>query len=358
MYNPYASAAEAHPQQNNLQHPRPQHVSSFGSSAQHQQYNAHGQYQQPQSQQQYQPAEYQQQQQHAQYQYNPNQYAESRQQQYQPQQQQQQPQQQQPGQAGPYSNFLSDPAASMAAQFAKLSFGQSNQYIQQNFGSYMPPAGELKYYFKVSNSYVWRKLALILFPYRHSNWARMTTAETAGSSGSGVSYAPPSEDVNAPDLYIPLMSFVTYILLWALFLGLRGDFHPEVFGYLASQTLACLFLDILIFKVGLYLLNCSTQSSFWDLVSFSSYKYVTIIVLLCWKTLFGSLWLVFYSVLFLVVSSLSLFLMRSLKFLVLPYGASDNSANTISNGQRRLRIQFLVLYSVVVQFLIVLFMSR
>lgn len=245
----------------------------------------------------------------------------------------------------------------MAAQFAKSSFGQSNQYIQQNFGSYIPPAGELKYYFKVSNSYVWRKLALILFPYRHRNWARMTTADSAGSSGSGVSYAPPSEDVNAPDLYIPLMSFVTYILLWALFLGLRGDFHPEVFGYLASQTLACLFLDILIFKVGLYLLNCSTQSSFWDLVSFSSYKYVAIIVLLCWKALFGKLWLVFYSLLLVVVSSLSLFLMRSLKFLVLPLG-SDNSANTISNSQRRLRVQFLFLYSVVVQFLIVLFMSR
>lgn len=353
MYNPYASAADPHPQQNNLQHPRPQHVSSFGSQNQYQQYNAQGQYQQPQGQQQYQ-GDYSQQ---SQYSYNAQQYQPQQQSQYQPHQQPHQ-QQPQPGLAGPYSNFLSDPAALMAAQFAKLSFGQSNQYIQQNFGSYMPPAGELKYYFRVSNSYVWRKLALILFPYRHSNWARMTTTETAGSSGIGVSYAPPLEDVNAPDLYIPLMLFVTYILLWALFLGLRGDFHPEVFGYLASQTLACSFIDILVFKVGLYLLNCSTQSSLWDLVSFSSYKYVTITVLLCWKTLFGDSWLVFYSVMLLSVSSLSLFLMRSLKFMVLPYGASDNSANTITSGQRTVRIQFLFLYSVVLQFLIVIFMSR
>lgn len=246
----------------------------------------------------------------------------------------------------------------MAAQFAKTSFGQSNQYIQQNFSSYMPVAGELKYYFKVSNLYVLNKLKLILFPYRHRNWSRITTSESAGSSGSGVAYAPPSEDINAPDLYIPLMSFISYILLWALFSGLKGDFHPEVFGYLASQTLACSFLDILIFKVGLYLLNCSTQSSFWDLVSFSSYKYVAITVLLCWKNVFGGSWMVFYSLLLVLVGSLSLFLMRSLKFLVLPIGASDTSANTISNGQRRLRVQFLFLYSVVVQFLIVLFMSR
>ncbi|SGZ52753.1 CIC11C00000005451 [Sungouiella intermedia] len=372
MYNPYASAADAHSQQNNLQHPRPQHVAPVSSSNQYSRYNAQGQYQQQQYLNQYQPQQqYQQQQQQQQYNYEGGQYQENYQQPAQPQpqaqhrqyqqqhqQHEQHQQQHQLSQAGPYANFLSDPAASMAAQFAKSSFGQSNQYIQQNFGSYMPPAGELKYYFKVSNSYVWRKLALILFPYRHLNWARMTTAETAGSSGSGVSYAPPSEDVNAPDLYIPLMSFITYILLWALFLGLRGDFHPEVFGYLASQTLACLFLDILIFKVGLYLLNCSTQSLFWDLVSFSSYKYVAIIVLLCWKTAFGSLWLMFYTVFLLVVGSLSLFLMRSLKFLVLPIGATDSSAITISNNQRRLRVQFLFIYSVVVQFLIVLFMSR
>lgn len=66
----------------------------------------------------------------------------------------------------------------------------------------------------------------------------------------------------------------------------------------------------------------------------------------------------FYGLLLVLVGSLSLFLMRSLKFLVLPIGAGDVSANTISNGQRRLRVQFLFLYSVVVQFLIVIFMSR
>ncbi|EEQ36619.1 putative transport protein [Clavispora lusitaniae] len=349
MYNPYASAPEAYPRQGNLHHPQPHHVKpSYSPSQQYQQPAANQQYSQ-----QFQPQHDMPQQGFPQQGFPQQGF---------PQQQNAFPQGTSPAAQGsnsmPYSNFLSDPAASMAAQFAKSGFGQSNNYIQQNFGSYMPVAGDLKYYFKVSNSYVWNKLRLILFPYRHRNWSRMTTAESAGSSGAGVSYAPPSEDINAPDLYIPLMSFISYILLWALFSGLRGDFHPEVFGYLASQTLACSFLDILIFKIGLYLLNCSTQSSFWDLVSFSSYKYVAITVLLCWKNLFGGSWLAFYSVLFVLVGSLSLFLMRSLKFLVLPVGAGDTSANTISNNQRRLRVQFLFLYSVVVQFMIVIFMSR
>lgn len=189
----------------------------------------------------------------------------------------------------------------------------------------------------------------------------MTSADNGAMNSpanGGVVYAPASEDVNAPDLYIPLMSFVTYILLWALFLGLRGDFHPEVFGYLASQTLACSVIDIALFKVGLYLLNCSTHSSLWDLVAFSGYKYVPIIILLCAKQLLGASWILFFCFSLAVVSNLSVFLMRSLKFLVLPIGVGEGSSASISNNQRRIRVQFLFLYSVVFQFLIVLFMSR
>ncbi len=33
-------------------------------------------------------------------------------------------------------------------------------------------------------------------------------------------FAPPRADLNAPDLYIPLMSFVTYIILVAIATGI------------------------------------------------------------------------------------------------------------------------------------------
>lgn len=315
MYTPYGNAANMQQQQfqqQNLQHPQPQHP-SFQQAQQSQQYGNVGQ--QAQSQ-----------------------------------------------QAGPYANFFQDPATSMAAQLAKNSIGSSNQYLQQNFGSIISGTGDLNYYFRVSNSYVFKKILLILFPYRNKDWTRIT-AENPGSPGnsSNVTFAPPNQDINAPDLYIPLMSFITYILLWAVFQGLQGDFHPQLFGYLASQTLACSFLDILIFKVGLYLLNCSTQSSLPDLISFSGYKYVTIITLLCWKHLIGGGWMVYYGVVAIFTTSLSLFLMRSLKFLVLPTAntpAGNSASNSISSKQRKIRIQFLFVYAVVVQFLIVLFMSK
>lgn len=332
MYSPYANTGYA--PQGGLQHPQPQHVPLFlGPQDQFQQ-------NQQQNQQQFQ----------------------------QPHQQQQQhfnQQQQHQGYSAPYSNLFNDPAAAMAALFAKNSFGSSNQYLQQNLDQLIGNTGNINYYFKVSNLYVLHKLGLILFPYRNKNWVRLSSAEAgnntdAGSTPSNVTFATPAADVNAPDLYIPLMAFITYILLWAAFQGLKGDFHPQLFGVLASQTLACSVVDILIFKAGLYLLNCSTQSSLWDLISFSGYKYVTIVVLLCWKHLVGGGWLVYYTVVVVLTTSLLVFLMRSLKFLVLPNATSVSStaSNSISNRQRKIRVQFLFVYAVVVQFVIALFMSR
>lgn len=276
-------------------------------------------------------------------------------------QQHQQNQHQPPaaGAANPnvYANFFNDPATSLASQFARSGFESSNQYLQQNFGSFIPGTSDLKYYFQVSNSYVTRKILLVLFPYRNKNWNRLTSQEATGdpSPNGQTLYAPPSHDVNAPDLYIPLMSFVTYILLWAAFQGLNEKFHPKLFGYLASQTLAFSVVDIAFFKIGLYLLNCS-QSSMWDLVAFSSYKYVVIIVLLCWKHLVGNGWVSYFPVVIVLTINLAVFLMRSLKFLVLPN--SSATANSVTVNQRRIRVQFLFVYSVIVQGLIILYMSR
>ncbi|EGV61701.1 Protein transport protein yif1 [Yamadazyma tenuis] len=316
MYSPYGNTGGNYPQQGqyqdpsvygNIQHPQPQHA-----PFQHQPQNAPNTHQQPQG---------------------GNEF---------------------------YNNFFQDPASSMAAQFAKNSLGQSNDYIQQNFGAFIPPTSNLNYYFQISNSYVLRKLRLILFPFRNKNWARLASTQGAGDgTQSSISYAPPSQDINAPDLYIPFMSYITYVLLWALFQGLKGDFHPQLFGYLASQALACLIFDIFIFRVGLYLLNCVSSGSFWDIVSFSGYKYVPIIVLLILKQFIG-VGFVFYGSICSLAGSFALFLMRSLRFLVLPPSNSvvgSTATNSIPASQRRLRLQFLFVYSFVVQLLVFIFMN-
>jgi hypothetical protein len=84
----------------------------------------------------------------------------------------------------------------------------------------------LRYYFDVSNQYVLAKMQILALPYRHKEWERQLV--TVG--GGQYAPKPPSEDINAPDLYLPLMGYVTYILVAGYVSGADGRFTPEVLG--------------------------------------------------------------------------------------------------------------------------------
>lgn len=58
-------------------------------------------------------------------------------------------------------------------------------------------------------------ICLLLQPQGH--WTRISEPV-----GGRLSYKPPIYDINAPDLYIPLMAFGTYVVLAGLSLGLYG----------------------------------------------------------------------------------------------------------------------------------------
>lgn len=81
-------------------------------------------------------------------------------------------------------------------------------------------------------------------------------------------------------MYIPVMAFVTYILLSTLLAGLRGAFHPELLGLAATTAFAVVIFEILGLKLGCYLLSISNESQLLDLVAYSGYKFVGIIVTL------------------------------------------------------------------------------
>eukprot|EP00510_Aplanochytrium_minuta_P000920 CAMPEP_0184012926 /NCGR_PEP_ID=MMETSP0954-20121128/4719_1 /TAXON_ID=627963 /ORGANISM="Aplanochytrium sp, Strain PBS07" /LENGTH=308 /DNA_ID=CAMNT_0026293039 /DNA_START=512 /DNA_END=1435 /DNA_ORIENTATION=+ len=107
--------------------------------------------------------------------------------------------------------------------------------------------GTLKFYFSVDNNYVVRKLALLLFPVRQTNWSRV--AAQGGSSGTQ-GKAPPISDINCPDLYIPVMAFVTYILLLGLFKGTEMSFTPEVLSDTFSSSITTQFIEVLVIYGG------------------------------------------------------------------------------------------------------------
>lgn len=81
-------------------------------------------------------------------------------------------------------------------------------------------------------------------------------------------------------MYIPVMAFVTYILLSTLLAGLRGAFHPEVMGLTATTAFAIVAVEILGLKFGTYILSISNDSQLLDLVAYSGYKFVGVIITL------------------------------------------------------------------------------
>ena len=70
-------------------------------------------------------------------------------------------------------------------------------------------------------------------------------------------------------MYIPVMAFVTYILLSTLLAGLRGAFHPEVMGLTATTAFVIVVVEILIIKAGTYILSITNESQLLDLVAYS-----------------------------------------------------------------------------------------
>jgi len=147
----------------------------------------------------------------------------------------------------------------------------ANQYVGTHFGRFLTLL-PLKYYFNVNNSYVFNKIKLLLCPFLHKSWKRRI-----GRHNEVDSYVPPREDINAPDLYIPVMAFVTYILLIGFVHGAALKFTPEVLGVTASTGLAILVFEILLVKAGFYLLNCG-NIAIYDLTAYCGYKFVGVVV--------------------------------------------------------------------------------
>jgi hypothetical protein len=228
----------------------------------------------------------------------------------------------------------------------------------------------LKHYFNVTNRYVLSKLTIILFPWGHKPWSRQPrhTSDPSASSSAALMYLPPREDVNSPDMYIPTMALVTYILLSTLLAGLRGAFHPELLGYTATIAISVTLLEILIIRTGTFLLAISSSSQLLDLVAYSGYKFVHVIVSLLLSHLaawlgFGSAWVSWVLFLYCYAAN-SFFLLRSLRYVLLPDtaaagGMSVGAGPGYGNGrQKNRRTQFLFVYSYVVQFGFMVWLSR
>ncbi|KAM3829961.1 protein YIF1B, partial [Vipera latastei] len=194
-----------------------------------------------------------------------------------------------------------DPLSSLAAAYGSSLAWRGRALVER-----LVPLRRLQCYFAVDTRYVRQKMARLLFPFGHQDW------QVRYQRGPPVA---PRFDVNAPDLYIPAMAFITYLLVAGLALGMQNRFSPDLLGLLASSALAWLIAEVLAVLLGLYLAAVNTKLTPVDLVAFSGYKYVGMIASLLAGLVFGKTG--YYTLLGWCCVTIFVFTIRSLRLKIL-----------------------------------------
>ncbi|XP_069681641.1 protein YIF1B isoform X4 [Periplaneta americana] len=141
------------------------------------------------------------------------------------------------------SQFLNEPlVANVAMQYGQALVGSGKQLVDRELEKYVP-VSRLKYYFAVDTGYVTRKLGLLFFPFTHSDWSVKYEQDEP---------VQPRYEINAPDLYIPTMAYVTYVLVAGLVLGMQ------------DRIIYAVLLSLVFHKTGYYigLIYCSISLAF------------------------------------------------------------------------------------------------
>jgi len=160
------------------------------------------------------------------------------------------------------SQVMMNVAESMGKQFLETGWAKAVPGLERSMLGLRP-------YFAVDNSYVKRKMTKVLFPFLYREWAR---DEIEPNPDGSMTYALPQQDENAPDLYIPSMSLLTYVLLCALCYGNAGKFDPEVLPDVMSKCALTQVIEVIAIRIGFYFMEAPVPIL--DLLSYTGYKYL------------------------------------------------------------------------------------
>lgn len=246
----------------------------------------------------------------------------------------------------PGQQFLQDPGVNMAANVA-MQYGQqfvpaAGEYVEKRIESFLS-ISKLKYYFAVDTTYVLKKLGLIAFPFAHEDWSlKYDNSEPVA----------PRYEINSPDLYIPTMAFVTYVLLCGLVFGTQNRFTPEQLGMTASSVLVWLILELVVIIATLYTTGISGNVKYLDLLSLCGYKYVGMIMIALCGLLFSLTG--YYVALGWMSLSIAFFMARTLRLVINPHDGNEGMARS-TGATRRL---YLLLYISLTQPVLMYFLTR
>jgi len=230
---------------------------------------------------------------------------------------------------------------------------------------------ELRRYFAVSTDYVLNKLKLLLFPYTYRGTWQRSVLQFKNERGD--TYPPPRADINAPDLYIPLMGLITYIIFCAMVAGFSGGFKPEILGIVASKAFVFFAADVGVLYLGFYLLGKVAQPIL-DCVAMCGYVFVGV-ALNELAQMIGGKWLLYPCLLF-TCAGFSYFLMHTVRVILLSdptpapvfasnpaytdpsYGMNQGSEGTIDPAMREQNIRrYYLVFLAFVQLVLMFFLA-
>lgn len=131
------------------------------------------------------------------------------------------------------------------------------------------------------------------------------------------------------------MAIITYILLVGFVSGMQKTFRPELLGYTASKATIFIILELLLVKLGSYLLNVSADISLLDILALIGYNYFALIGSLGAGVLFGR-WGKYGTFGYMSIS-MAFFMLRTLRHAVL----ADSQQQPGYGDHRRRRVNFL-----------------
>lgn len=224
----------------------------------------------------------------------------------------------------------------MGLQVGQSAMLASQEYVNANVSKYVN-ISSIRRYFDVTNRYVIRKLLLLLWPWTHKPWAREVSRD---ANGNIEGFGTPRDDINSPDMYIPIMAFVTYILLNSLIAGIRGAFQADLLGQTAGWSLAFLLTENVMIKFGCYLLSIPS-TFFLDFVAYTGYKYIGIIgTNLVGLTIRSRI--IYWSCYAYTAAACFFFVLRSLRSAILQEKTTEYGPTPTSNKPRKVYFLFVV----------------
>ena len=111
---------------------------------------------------------------------------------------------------------------------------KSNEWFSLSF---------LKPYFMVDNYYVLRKLKFVFLPYffKDVDLEEDKLDSDTGNTTNNVQY----------DLYLPIVGFITYLLLLAINIGIvdNTEFNPDLIWFKATKNFSIVSFHVVVLKI-------------------------------------------------------------------------------------------------------------